>query len=356
MRFEIENKLVRRFKRFSFIKSGLILILIFPLIFYPIEPIFAATFIDDTQDEFDAGTHNETQWNVTNNWVELTETGKTNGLGSYTSSIKDAGGIASWDKISWTPQQPYYKELPNNKGQESGYPTGNADMTGNVLLLHMNEESGTIVDYSGEGNNGTTYGGVTYGAEGKFNTALEFDGVDDYVSVPDSDSLDITDAITIEAWVYREFEDNNVHEVVCKGSDSGHKGYRLDFAGPRVRFRLGNGSDWIGVESLSEISPKTWYHVVGTYDGSIIKIYVNGEEENSIVMEGTVQSSSFSVFLGQYVVNGIYLFDGKIDEVCIWERALSPTEVQILYNNYMQKMGSYFNVRKYVTPAPVVIV
>jgi len=250
---------------------------------------------------------------------------------------------------------------PNAKSESNGNAVFELfDVQDIVGFWHMDEPqwtgaTGEVRDETGV-NHGTAYGGATTTSDAVYRRAGYFDGVDDYVEVPDSDSLDITDEITVEAWVYREFEDNNVHEVVCKGSDSGHKGYRLDFAGPRVRFRLGNGSDWIGVESLSEISPKTWYHVVGTYDGSIIKIYVNGEEENSIVMEGTVQSSSFSVFLGQYVVNGIYLFDGKIDEVCIWERALSPTEVQILYNNYMQKMGSYFNVRKYVTPAPVVIV
>ncbi len=155
---------------------------------------------DNTSTGFGGGTHNETQWDGTNNWLELTATGQTNGSGDFVSRVMDAGTTVAWDSISWTPQRPLYKELPNNKGVESAYPTGNADMTGNVLLMHMNETSGTIVDYSGEGNNGTITG-ATYGASGKLNTALSFDGVDDYVDVADAVSLDITDAITIEAWM-----------------------------------------------------------------------------------------------------------------------------------------------------------
>ena len=52
------------------------------------------------------------------------------------------------------PQRPLCKELPDNKGIESAYPTGNADMTGNVLLMHMNEASGTVLDYSGDADDG----------------------------------------------------------------------------------------------------------------------------------------------------------------------------------------------------------
>jgi hypothetical protein len=156
---------------------------------------------DNTSTGFGGGTHNQTQWDGTNNWLELTATGQTNGSGDFISRVMDAGRTAAWDSISWAPQRPLYKELPDNKGIETAYPTGNADMTGNVLLMHMNEASGTIVDYSGEGNNGTQNGGVTYGASGKLNTALNFDGSNDYVNVPHSASLNITDAITVEAWM-----------------------------------------------------------------------------------------------------------------------------------------------------------
>ena len=85
------------------------------------------------------------------------------------------------------------KELPNNKEVESG--DYGANMTGNVLLMHLNEDGTngtTIVDYSGEENNGTLYlnsSTQNATASGKFNTALQFNGTDDYVKVPDDPSF-----------------------------------------------------------------------------------------------------------------------------------------------------------------------
>ncbi|MCD6400218.1 DUF2341 domain-containing protein, partial [candidate division WOR-3 bacterium] len=154
------------------------------------------THNDNSSEEFGGGTYNNTQWDASNNWIELTDT---NNPGDFTSKIVDAGSLASWNTISWIPQRPSYKELLNNKAAESGYPAGNINMTGNVLLMHMNESSGVIFDSSGEENNGTNHG-ATYGVTGKFNTALNFDGINDYVEVPHSSSLNISDKITLEAW------------------------------------------------------------------------------------------------------------------------------------------------------------
>ena len=162
--------------------------------------------LDQTDDDnsfrgFGGGTNNETQWDAINSWLELTTAGRSNGSGSFTSRAMDAGGPVSWDNISWTTQRPLHKELPDNKTVESGYPTGKADMSNNVLLMHMNEELGTLVDYSGEGNDGTPHGGITYGVAGRFNTAVSLDGVDDYIDCGNAPVLDITDTVTIEAWI-----------------------------------------------------------------------------------------------------------------------------------------------------------
>ena len=111
----------------------------------------------------------------------------------------DAGGLADWNYIRWGEGMPYGEALPNDGSVETA--PGGANMTGNVLLLHMDESSGTIVDYSREGNNGTKSGGVTYSASGKFGTGLSFGGSDGYVDCGNDVSLQITDAITAEAWI-----------------------------------------------------------------------------------------------------------------------------------------------------------
>ncbi|MBS3108622.1 putative metal-binding motif-containing protein [Candidatus Woesearchaeota archaeon] len=87
---------------------------------------------------------------------------------------------------------------------------------GNVLLMHMDELNGTIKDYSGEQNNGVESGGVTYGVSGKLGTALSFDGNDDHIIVNDNNSLDITNALTISAWVNSNVLLNTIQSIISK--------------------------------------------------------------------------------------------------------------------------------------------
>jgi hypothetical protein len=158
-----------------------------------------ATFTDDEVSEFNSGTYSDTQFDTDH--VELDATGLTNGTGTFTSQIFDStDAAASWKEITWIPSAPYGKELPDSAATETAYGAGNADMTNNELLLHMNEASGSISDASGNGNDGTETGGVTYGATAILNDGLSFDGVDDIVTVSDDATLDITDDITVEAW------------------------------------------------------------------------------------------------------------------------------------------------------------
>src|SRR5262249_32853026 len=81
--------------------------------------------------------------------------------------------------------------------------TVNVDPTGLVAAYGFEEPSGTTaVDSSGKGNTGTLVNGPTRTTSGKFGSALTFDGTNDYVNVPDSASLNLTNAVTMEAWVY----------------------------------------------------------------------------------------------------------------------------------------------------------
>jgi len=284
----------------------------------------SGSFTDDTQAEFDAGTYIKTQWDKTNNWVELTGEGQADGSGDYTSSVKDTGGNSSWDKISWIPQRPYYKELPNNKGQESGYPRGNADMTGNVLLLHMNEESGTIVDYSGEGNNGTTYGGVTYGAAGKLNTALSFDGEDDYIDCGNGSSLDFdaSESYTWEGWFKPGTPTGTYGNIISK-LEEGVSGYVIGFKNNKIF--IGDHSS--EVVHSSELALNEWHHFTITYNNKNVQIYINGiPDGESSSSQDFVDDTTTHLLLGYFVPTNEY-FNGTIDEVAIYNRALSAEEI-----------------------------
>jgi hypothetical protein len=220
-------------------------------------------------------------------------------------------------------------ELPDYKGVE---PTAN--MTGNVLLYHMNEATGMIVDYSGEGNNGTDYE-ASYGVAGKINTALWFNGVNSGVGVVESNSWKPANSVTVEAWVkFDEIADKL--GTIAGGSTAGN-GYFLavnPYAN-LVYFYLNGVYNYYVVYGQG-FSANTWYHIAGTYDryggANNQKIYVNGQ---------VIAQRTSSGAIGNYNGLGIgssstYKFKGTIDEVAIFNRSLSVSEV---LNHYSRGAG-----------------
>jgi len=250
---------------------------------------------------------------------------------------------------------------PNAKSESNGNAVFEMfDVQGIVGFWHFDEPqwtgaTGEVRDETGV-NHGTAYGGATTTSDAVYGRAGLFDGVDDYISISDDDSLDITDEITIEVWVYASPPSNSADRgIIGKGWDGGGEAYNMEWdhtsAGMHINFAN---------NVLSAQNPPTttgWHHMVGTYDGSVMKLYIDGCLDNSANNSFTFPNISSPVTIGAVGVGEEDdYFNGIMDEVRIYNRALSPTEVQILFKNYMQKMGSYFNVRKYVTPAPVVIV
>jgi hypothetical protein len=202
---------------------------------------------------------------------------------------------------------------------------------GLVAYWSFDEGSGNIAyDASGNGNHGTIYGAKW--TQGKIGGALSFDGVDDYVRVPDSDSLDITNAITIEAWVNcGSSPAGNLRSIVRKEST-----YALRFYSDGTL----EGLVWIGgrykssgiVPASIAWVPNRWVHWTFTYDGSSMKIYKNG----ILVMGPTAQTGAIDKTTNDLGIGGTgtgaYPFIGLIDEVRIYNRALSPEEIRFHYS------------------------
>jgi len=240
---------------------------------------------------------------------------------------------------------------------------------GVVGAWHFDEGNGTIAhDTSGEGNDGTLYDANTTNddgntppqwIDGKFGKALSFDGVDDYVEVPDDESLDITDEITIEAWVKPrgDYTDLFYPTIVRK---------EMSYA---LRFHHSDGSlqgfIWSGgklnaTNTLSGAWNTTiWSCFVFVYDGQYLRLYRNGVEAVSPkACTGTIDVTNNNLGIGANG-NGEYPFNGTIDEVYIYNKSLSGEEISDLYNNYGYTTPNYPNkvlVRKYTEPEPVAIV
>ena len=184
---------------------------------------------------------------------------------------------------------------------------------------------GNAADIIGD-NQGTPTNGATY-TTGKVGEAFSLDGVDDFISIPDSDSLDITDTITLSTWIYRNDNRTNAG-LLTKGSINVLGVYELAVYEGRFYFRL-NGYD-LNLPSISSIPVGVWTHVAGTYDGSTAKIYINGVLDNSQPYSTPIQTNDLPLNLGFYGNPSRY-FNGAMDEVQIFNRALTEFEIRAIY-------------------------
>jgi len=204
---------------------------------------------------------------------------------------------------------------------------------GLVAEWHFDEGKGNILkDSSGNGNDGIIHGATWVdGIKGK---ALKFDGKDDYVEVRDSPSLDITDAITIEAWIYPiRYPLHRYHAgIVGRGGWDIGSGYEVDlgYKGMNGLFELNTRRS--SLYSESRIPLNQWTHIAATLKITDAVIYINGK----IDAIGTVNSlitNSRPLQIGRRDPgnNFVAYFDGIIDEVRIYNRALSTEEIKAHY-------------------------
>lgn len=195
----------------------------------------------------------------------------------------------------------------------------------------MDEGSGTtLVDSSGLGNNGTLTGHPAWTA-GKESLALQLDGAT-YATCPSASSLDITGAITLAAWIRPTHVATQylIKKAILGSTD----GYELSLSSSgKVFFRLDQAShaNTYRVDSTTSyaIDGSTWMQVAATYDGTTMRLYINGVQEASLAGPAAIGSNSTSLGIGAQP-DGTSPFVGAIDEARIWARALSPSEIQAL--------------------------
>lgn len=173
------------------------------------------------------------------------------------------------------------------------------------------------------------------------------------ITVPNTMSLNPT-FISIEAWIKADSWGFNSWENVIVSKDgwaSGDQGYTLRAgANGTLSFNISSSGSWVETTSAPTMQLNTWYHVAGTYDGTTLRVYINGEEVGSTAHTGSIQNGSYDVTIGRisYTAGGGRYFDGMIDEVRIWNSAIPQSSIQ----SYMcQKVTSmhpeYANLSAY---------
>jgi hypothetical protein len=200
-----------------------------------------------------------------------------------------------------------------------------------VAAWAFNETSGVAVsDASGNSNTGTLGSGVTRTAQGRFGGALAFNG-SGMVTVPHSASLHLTSGMTLEAWVLPTSTPTQWSTVIMK-EGSGTFAYTLYAGSPSNRpngyFNTSTSqSTEHGVAGPSALPLNTWSHLATTYDGSALRLYVNGVQVASAAFTGSIVTTTGAFRFGGNMIWGEF-FQGFIDEVRIYNRALAPAEIQ----------------------------
>ena len=193
----------------------------------------------------------------------------------------------------------------------------------------FNEGSGTTAyDSSGFGNDGILLPTSSEPAwvegrlDGVTDYALNFDGVNDYVKISHSASLDLTTQITVEAWIKLDVVGGTIIRKGAYPITDPAPTWGFDIQGGKLRaFIYDEDTAYIAAGSTTLVA-SNWYHVAFTYDGSDVRLYLNGVEDGSQSHSGDIDSSDSPVWISRK--DGNDYFEGIIDEVHIWNQALIP--------------------------------
>ena len=205
-------------------------------------------------------------------------------------------------------------------------PNGNSSTPGLVAAYAFDEGSGTTVtDASGNSNSGTA-ASTTWSSSGKYGKALSFNGTSSRVTIPDTASLHLSSAMTLEAWVRPSAVTNKWRDVIEKGNDN----YYLEATSNKSSRPAGGaiiGGSTAEASGTTALAVNTWTHLAATYDGSALRLYVNGNLTRTTAKTGAITASTGALTIGSDPFYGQY-FAGLIDEIRIYNIALTQAQIQ----------------------------
>jgi hypothetical protein len=252
-------------------------------------------------------------WDSTNNYVRLSQSGT-----PTNSSELDS---------SWTPEWSSLVAYWNFNGTIGSLASG-------VSISATVGPTGTTSNANGTG--------MAY-AQGQLNQGISFDGVDDYISAARIAALNPTGQISAAAWI--KTTSSQEQYIVTQNNDSYYFATGINGDGTACIFMNNVSAGWLC--SLTAVNDNNWHHVVASYDGTTISIYVDGLLSNSTNRTGTVPSGSSITYIGirpSFSGNG-KTFIGMIDELALWSIGLKASEVQTIYSRQSAKYAGTFTSR-----------
>jgi hypothetical protein len=252
--------------------------------------------------------------------------------GRYDVQVDQGGGLASATlPKAFTVTWPFSPSHPLPKGCIAYYPL-----------------DGDAGDYSNNGNDGTIYGATA--ADGVYGGALYFDGSSSYISVPDNGGFTITNGLSICAWIKPEQADMWYRVVGKTNSSSSNNDWVLGQAmAGGIYFSMWKGASQYNTNGGNPLVLNAWNHIAGTWDGTCMRIYYNGSvQPESVLVAPPINSSGNPLLIGKMADN-TYYFKGGIDEIMIFNRALTGAEIDSIYR------GAYSANSKADSTIPVLI-
>ncbi|MDZ7260893.1 MAG: T9SS type A sorting domain-containing protein [candidate division KSB1 bacterium] len=261
---------------------------------------------------------------------------------SYTWTAK-YGTLSSWDStVTWT--------APMNQGYyylacfvSDGRGGSAVDSIGIVVQDFSDVQTGIPIAYypfNGNANDesGFHHHGTVYGATlvedrwGNANCAYYFDGVNDFIRVPNHPRLNFQDEISISFWMKIEEFYNREQYPLSHGSWENRWKLSL-IPEKRIRWTVKTDRGIKDLDSGTQLVTDTYYHITALYNGSDFEIYLNGILDSHSSWSGLILKTSIDLTLGQVLpYNPNYNFKGVLDEVRIYDYALSLQEIQNIYH------------------------
>jgi hypothetical protein len=194
----------------------------------------------------------------------------------------------------------------------------------------LDDIQGTLVpDHSGTGNDGTIKGAPQQ-IDGPFGKALQFGGLDDCVDCGNAPSLDLTEKVTLACWV-KTTDAGDPAGGQMGGQNhyiSKHNSYQVKHRTNLLIFAIwDNGAPYATRISIDKSFNEEWHHVVGTYDGKVLRTYVDGKMEGEAAHVGDIDRISLNVNIGKNPNQNDQNMKGGIDEVQIYNRDLTAAQV-----------------------------
>jgi len=157
-------------------------------------------------------------------------------------------------------------------------------------------------------------------------SALDFDGSNDCVAIPNESSFDFTNSMTVEAWIKVDAFTKGWQAIVTKGDNSWRLHRYQDTNTISFGTTIGMSNDEL--YGSIDVNDGQWHHVAGVYDGSMKYLYVDGNFDALVSTSGSIDNSSYQVYIGENAQWMSRSFDGKIEEVRIWNVARTATQIR----------------------------